>query len=307
MAAETATEVAIQQSGISSDVMVFSVLALIVASISLYEFFTSIHWQQVTSSNRNDIVFEEKNKNYGAYQIRRDYNKNLLLIILGLILLIGLSYGGKMVYDKFSVNTEEDEREIINTAIIDYYDDTIEDEVIPEPEPEIEEIVQLEDQTAFFPPVVTDDQVDTPPPTVTELDNSKVGKEDVIGNTDYTIKDVPPPPPVVKTTPVIETVVDEMAEFPGGRRALVKFLVENIQYPDIARELGLSGKAVLKFVVNTDGTIKTVSVVRGMKDCKECDNEAVRVVRKMPRWAPAKKGGKTVPSYFILPVEFSLE
>ena len=115
--------------------MVFSVLALIVASISLYEFFTSIHWQQVTSSNRNDIVFEEKNKNYGAYQIRRDYNKNLLLIIVGLILLIGLSYGGKMVYDKFSVNTEEDEREIINTAIIDYYDEPIEDEVIPEPEP----------------------------------------------------------------------------------------------------------------------------------------------------------------------------
>ena len=307
MAAEAATEVAVQQSGISSDLMMFFVLMGIVAFISLYEFFTSINWQQVTSFNRNEVVFEEKNKMYGAYQIRKDYNKNLLFIILGLILFIGLSYGGKMVYDKYAANTEAEDQDELTRTVIEYYEEAEEEEVIPEPEPELEILEQLENETAFMPPVVTNDAVETPPPTVTELENTKVGKQNVEGNTDYSTHTPPPPPVIEKKDPVIETVVDEFAEFPGGRKALVKFLQENIQYPDIARELGLSGKSVLKFVVNTDGTIKTVSIVRGMKDCKECDNEAVRVVRKMPRWAPAKKGGKTVASYFILPVEFAIE
>ncbi len=307
MAAEAATEVAVQQSGISSDVMMFLVLMGIVAFISLYEFFTSIKWQQVTSTTRNEVVFEEKNKMYGAYQIRRDYNKNLLLIILGLILFIGLAYGSKLIYDKYSVNTEEQDQDELTRTVIEYYEEPEEEEIIPEPEPELEIPEQLENETAFLPPVVTNEAVETPPPTVTELDNTKVGKQNVEGNTDYSTQAPPPPPVIEKKDPVIETVVDEFAEFPGGRKALVKFLQENIQYPDIARELGLSGKSVLKFVVNTDGTIKTVSIVRGMKDCKECDNEAVRVVRKMPRWTPAKKSGKTVASYFILPVEFAIE
>lgn len=309
MAAEATTGAAVQHAGGgSSEIILFLVLMGIIAAISLYEYFSSIKWQQVTSDTRNSIVFENRNKNYGAYEIRSNYNRNLLLIILGLILFLGLSYGGKMAYDKFSAGSGDEEDENLKQVVVEYYEEPVEEEEIPEPEPEPEPEQVLEDQAAFLPPVVTNDQVDTPPPTVTELDDKKVGKEDVKGNSDWPTDTPPPPTKVEKAEPAtIETVVDEMAEFPGGRKALVKFLVENIQYPDIARELGLSGKSVLKFVVGSDGTIKSVTVVRGMKDCKECDNEAVRVVRKMPHWTPAKKQGKVVSSYFILPVEFSLE
>lgn len=307
MAAEATTAATQQAGGGSSEIWLFVGLIGLIAAISLYEYFSSIKWQEVTSDNRNTLVFANKNKNYGAYEIRTNYNRNLLWIIAGLILFLGASYGGKLAYDKFSVSTgDEEERVLINTKL-EVYEEPEEEEII---EPEPEEIIEqpLENQNAFFPPVVTNEEVNTPPPLNTELDKEKVGKVDVKDGSNWS--ELPPPDTkktdLEKKDPVIETVVDELAEYPGGRKALLKFLSENIQYPDIARELGLSGKAVLKFVVGVDGKISSVSVIRGVKDCKECDNEAIRVIRKMQPWAPAKKNGKVVPSYFTLPVEFIL-
>ncbi len=114
-----------------------------------------------------------------------------------------------------------------------------------------------------------------------------------------------------ETTTVIEkdsiaVVVDEMAEFPGGRNALVNYLVKEINYPTKAIKKKLEGKVVLKFVVGKDGEVTSVSIVRGMANCPECEKEAIRVVKKMPKWTPAVKNGKFVPSYFILPIEFYL-
>ncbi|HRO76817.1 MAG TPA: energy transducer TonB, partial [Crocinitomicaceae bacterium] len=294
--------------GNSSETWLFVGLVGIIAAISLYEYFSSIKWQEVTSGNRNALVFANKNKNYGAYEIRSNYSRNLLWIILGLILFLGASYGGKMAYDKFSDSTISEEEQILKQVVLEAYDEPEIEEEIIEPEPE-EYVEPVEDQNAFFPPVVTNEVVDTPPPTIKELGDSKVGTEKVEGNDPY--GGAPPPPPktdpVAPKEPVIETVVDEFAAYPGGKKALLKFLGENIQYPDIARELGLTGKSVLKFVVGVDGKISSVTVVRGMKDCKECDQEAIKAIRKMQPWTPAKKNGKVVPSYFILPVEFSMD
>lgn len=309
MAAEATTAEAVQHAGGgSTEILLFVVLIGIIAAISLYEYFSSIKWQEVTSDNRNELVFANKNKTYGAYEIRTNYNRNLLWIIAGLILFLAMSYGGKLAYDKFSVTTSSDEEQNLKKVVLEVYEEVIEEEIIePEPEEPIEQPV--EDQNVFFPPIVTNTEVDTPPPTVKELDGAKVGDRKVEGNDPYGGNAPPPPPPdpIIKKDPVIETVVDELAEFPGGRKALIKYLVENINYPDIARELGLSGKTILKFTVGLNGQITDVKVVRGMKDCKECDNEAVRVVRKMPTWTAAKKNGSKVPSYFTLLVEFSLE
>lgn len=102
----------------------------------------------------------------------------------------------------------------------------------------------------------------------------------------------------------ISTVVDELASFPSGNKALLAFLKDNIEIPDIARELGLRGKSVLQFTVLKDGSISQIKVIRGVRDCRECDHEAIRVIRKMPKWIPAKKNGQIVNSYFNLPVEF---
>lgn len=120
-----------------------------------------------------------------------------------------------------------------------------------------------------------------------------------------------PSPPVessrvVAQEPEIFTVVEEFAEFPGGMSALKKYLTDNLKYPERAKELAISGKVFVQFVVSTGGQISNVKLLRGLPDCKECDTEAIRLVKTMPNWKPGKNNGKAVNSYFNLPVEFKL-
>jgi protein TonB len=99
-------------------------------------------------------------------------------------------------------------------------------------------------------------------------------------------------------------VVEDMPEFPGGMTALSHYLVNNIRYPAVAREAGISGKVYLEFTVSREGTISDISVLRGIGG--GCDEEAVRVVRAMPPWVPGKQRGKPVNVRFTLPVTFTL-
>jgi protein TonB len=124
----------------------------------------------------------------------------------------------------------------------------------------------------------------------------------------------PPPAPVEvrnltgeSQEPEIYMVLDEYAEFPGGRAALQKYLDNNLQYPTTAKEMGIQGKAYLKFVVSDKGEISNVQILKGVSDCPECDKEAIRVVKGMPKWIPGKNNGKAVASWFNLPVKFELK
>ena len=88
---------------------------------------------------------------------------------------------------------------------------------------------------------------------------------------------------------------------------MMKYLSKNIQYPEIGIQTGAQGKVTLRFVVGKDGSIENVTVARGVPGCPECDKEAIRVVKSMPKWKPAKNDGKVVKSYFNLPVTFKLQ
>lgn len=105
----------------------------------------------------------------------------------------------------------------------------------------------------------------------------------------------------------VETVVDAIAEFPGGRAEMFKFISTNIKYPEVAKKNKLSGKSVVKFTIDIDGSISDVKIIRPMETCPECDAEAIRVVKTMPNWTPAKKAGKTVKSYYVLPFQFVMD
>ncbi|MBR1644587.1 MAG: energy transducer TonB [Bacteroidales bacterium] len=98
--------------------------------------------------------------------------------------------------------------------------------------------------------------------------------------------------------------IEEQASFPGGTEALYKFLRENIKYPPAARENGIEGKVFLKFVVEKDGSVSNVKVMRDIGS--GCGAEAVRVVKSMPKWTPGKQRGRAVRSEYSLPVSFSL-
>ena len=93
-----------------------------------------------------------------------------------------------------------------------------------------------------------------------------------------------------------------MPEFPGGQATLMKWLASNVRYPQMAQENGISGRVIVKLVVEKDGSVSDVTVIRGVD--KDLDREAMRVVRAMPKWQPGKNNGQAVRCYYNLPVTF---
>jgi protein TonB len=111
--------------------------------------------------------------------------------------------------------------------------------------------------------------------------------------------------PEVLTAPDVPFVASEiMPEFPGGDQELMRFLKENLVYPKVAREIGISGKVIISFVVETDGSLSNVDVARSASP--SLDEEAMRVVKMMPKWSPGKQRQKPVRVIYNLPVDFIL-
>lgn len=137
-------------------------------------------------------------------------------------------------------------------------------------------------------------------PTVIEVPREEEGYQ--MGDHD------PAPPPVESTSKREETymIADESPSFVGGMAQMNQYFAKNFKYPQGAMEEGIQGKVYIKFVVEEDGTVTQVMVVRGITDCPECDVEAVRLIKQMPKWEPGKINGKAVKCYFTVPVTFKL-
>lgn len=122
---------------------------------------------------------------------------------------------------------------------------------------------------------------------------------------------IPPPKPPPEPAPEepkekIYEFVDEPADYPGGLKVLLKYLSDQIVYPEEAVKNGIEGKCFVQFVVTDSGKIKNITLKRGVPNCPECDKEALRVLETMPDWIPGKVNGKKVSSYFSLPIMFKL-
>lgn len=277
-----------------------SVIILILI-VSFYDYFSARNWQQVTSSTRNDIVFETRNKEYGAFAIRRDYDKKIIIIFLSLCLIIGTAFG---TY-KFIQNLPE---EVIEEAPIDMTQFDIPaaplDEEVPPP---IEEPPPPTEETLAFPePVIEDDVVENTIAIDDEVVETKAAETTQEGEGEFILPVEEVKVAVVEKVEVVEIYVDEEALFPGGRAALDAFMQKNVRFPEIALEERLSGKSYVGFVVDRSGNISNITIKKGMVGCPECDKEAIRVVKLMPKWKPGKLNGKDVKSSFILPFNFKV-
>ncbi|MBK9285321.1 MAG: energy transducer TonB [Sphingobacteriaceae bacterium] len=100
------------------------------------------------------------------------------------------------------------------------------------------------------------------------------------------------------------TVVDDVAEFKGGNAELMKYLQTNLKYPEEAKKNKIGGTCFIKFIVAEDGKVNNVQTLKGVPNCAACDKEAVRVIEMMPTWNPAKINGKSVKSYYNLPIRY---
>lgn len=177
------------------------------------------------------------------------------------------------------------------------------------------QVVNIEEEII---PITRQETPPPPPPTTVNVELNIVDDEtEVTEQLDFNAEAddnteveeyVAPPVQVEEEKEVVEqeifTIVEEQPSFPGGEGELKKYLVENITYPQMAKETNVSGTVYVQFVVEQDGSVSNVKILKGIG--AGCDEEAVRVVKKMPKWKPGKQRSKPVRVYFNLPVKFTL-
>lgn len=284
---------------------VIIIVALVVAGISLYDYITARRWQQVTSNDRNDIVFANRNKAYGAYTLRRDYDKRMVIIMLSVTGIIGAVYG----VHSYIKNLPE---EVVVEKKVDLSNMAIpappEDEELPPPPKE--ELPPPQERTvAFPPPVIVDIEVDEEIKTQEQMEDTKASTKTVESDNETWSTETGPaeekPEVIEKKEEEILEFVEEDATFNGGPAAMQQWIAKNVVYPQSAIELGEQGKVYVSFVVEPDGTISNVQVERGISE--DLDREAKRVVRAMPRWKPGKNNGRAVRARCRLPISFNLQ
>ncbi len=252
-----------------------------------------------------DIVFENRNKAYGSYELRKNYGRRVkkagsfaLLAVAALASFSFITSNRKAVTPAYipppNVITEihKLEKEIPKPPVV----------VPPTPPPSA--------PTASFTDMVIspDDLSDKPPAEITELTNAipgvanntgdslAIGEMPIAGNGPKSAIVIP----VIDNTP--HTYVDQMPEFAGD---LGKYLADHISYPENARSAGIQGRVIVTFVVNEDGAVVDLKVTHGVG--AGCDEEAMRVIKGMPKWKPGKLNGKAVRTIYNQPISFRLD
>ena len=270
-----------------------------------------------------DMVFAGKNKEYGAYQLRKGTsgrNIKALLILVIAAALVGGFLAWKVIEQK---QAEEQQAYMEAMELAQLQEQAKKEKKKPEPiKPKVEqkkEIPVARETQKFTAPVIKKDELVKEENQVKQMDQLDdkvaVGTENKEGVKDRTVEAVrndiavaaPPPPPAPKpeVSNKVFDVVEEMPSFPGGQGALMSFLSSNIKYPVVAQENGVQGRVIVGFVVERDGSITDVKVMRSVDP--SLDREAQRVVRAMPRWKPGKQNGSAVRVKYTVPVVFRLQ
>ncbi|MBC7892364.1 MAG: TonB family protein [Sphingobacteriaceae bacterium] len=272
---------------------------------------------KITSNTTlEDLIFEGRNKEYGAYFLRQIYGKTARTSALIGVAVVTLGLVGPMLYSKYKPLDEKKKVTLANPMDVPPppMDET--QPPPPPPPPPPPEAPKPVSTTKFLPPEIKPDEEvkqEEPPPTQETLKDAQASSETVVGDPNATEVVIDPNEgkakvEVVEVKPVTEeifTVVEQQASFPGGAEALGKFLLKNLKYPPEAQRANVQGKVFMSFVVSPDGSISDVNVLKGLGF--GCDQEATRVVKSMPRWAPGKQSGRAVKSRFTLPITFQLE
>jgi protein TonB len=261
----------------------------------------------IYSRDWTEIVFKDKNKSYGAYFLRNIYNDTItraaIISITFSILAIGFPKIVEWINGKMD-NTEK-VKVIEVTNLME--PPPIDKNEPPPPPPPPEPPPPLKTTIKYVAPVIVEDAKaeEAPPPTVEELKDVEVGTKTQEGDPEGQEAGLADAP--VDAAPAIFTIVEQMPTFPGGEAELVKYLQKNINYPAMERENNIVGTVFLTFVVDPEGKISDIKVLRGVSGGPNLEKEAIRVIKSMPTWKPGKQNGKSVSVQFNLPVRFSLK
>ncbi|MCR5578236.1 MAG: TonB family protein [Prevotella sp.] len=265
-----------------------------------------------------DLVFDGKNQAYGAYQLRKGTGKRnlkaLLTMFAGFAIIAAIVIAKVSIDNYIASRNAAIETDVELTSLAEKKEAKVE----RKEEPQIEkiEVEKVKSSVAFTTPEIKKDeevQEDQEMKSQEELaaTNTAIGAFTVEGNDEEAgevlkAKEViaEPEKPKEEETKVFD-VVEEMPQFPGGQAALLEYLSKNIKYPVVAEENGVQGRVIVTFVVERDGSITDVKVVKSVDP--SLDKEAARVVKSMPKWQPGKQNGSAVRVKYTVPVTFRLQ
>ena len=248
----------------------------------------------------DDIVFEVRNKEYGAYRLRKKYNRNVLIaMLIGILILSTAVITPYLNAKALEKRTKRAERQVeITLENLDTPNETVAPPPPPPPPPA--DVVQ---QAKYVPPVVVDSvkpednvQLMTADQAVVEVKNEEV--VEIVQEIKEEIREE-------EAEPEPFVVVEEMPMYPGGDIELLKYIGEHTQYPEVAKENNIQGRVIVRFCVTAKGGVSQVSILKGVDP--ELDKEAIRVVSALPAFKPGKQGGKPVPVWYMVPITFTLK
>ena len=264
-----------------------------------------------------DLVFQGRNKVYGAYQLRRGTSKRNIVSMIFVAAVAAVAYLGLAAYNSYQEAQKAKFEAEMEASLLDAQKEAKVEKKTETPKVEqVQKVEKVKSSIAFTPPVIKKDSEVKPEEemkTQDELKETKtaIGAFDVKGNDDAggtvlkAVEEIaaPEPPKHEEEQNKIFEVVEQQPQFPGG--SVNGWLADHIKYPVVAAENGISGRVVVQFVVERDGSVSQVRVVRGVDP--SLDKEAQRVISSMPKWIPGKQNGQAVRSRFTVPVTFRLQ
>ena len=247
----------------------------------------------------DDIVFEQRNQEYGAYRLRKKYNRNVMIGMLIGIIIIGTAIITPYLNAKALENRKKRDQKLVELKMENL--DQPQENVAPPPPPPpppAEVVAQIK----YVAPVL----VDTLKPEEAKQMMSAEQAQTEVKNEEVTAVTEVQEEVKEEEAPVeVFVVVEEMPTFPGGDAELMKFINSNIVYPEIAKENNIQGRVILRFCVTYKGAVDQVQVLKPVDPA--LDNEAIRVIKMLPPWKPGKQGGKPVNVWYSVPVTFQLK
>lgn len=264
-----------------------------------------------------DLVFQGRNKVYGAYQLRRGTSKRNIVSMIFVAAVAAVAYLGLAAYNSYQEAQKAKFEAEMEASLLDAKKEAKVEKKTETPKVEqVQKVEKVKSSIAFTPPVIKKDSEVKPEEemkTQDELKETKttIGAFDVKGNDEAggtvlkAVEDIaaPEPPKQEEEQNKIFEVVEQQPQFPGG--SVNGWLADHIKYPVVAAENGIQGRVVVQFVVERDGSVSQVRVVRGVDP--SLDKEAQRVISSMPKWIPGKQNGQSVRSRFTVPVTFRLQ
>lgn len=256
--------------------------------------------EKITAPAFDDIVFENRNKEYGAYTLRKKYNRNVVIALLIGVILICTAIIIPYLNTKAAENKAKRTERQVEIKMENL--DTPADQIAPPPPPPPPPPDAVQ-QARYVPPVVVDSLKPEDNVQLMTADQAQVEvvDEQVVEEAQVVAEEVQED--VDEAEPFV--VVEEMPMFPGGEAALLAYIAEHTQYPEVAKENNIQGKVIVRFCVTSKGGVDKVSILKGVDP--ELDKEAIRVVGTLPAFKPGKQGGKPVPVWYMVPINFTLK